>query len=64
MIGMDFATVESLAKKLCEESGGPGHWEKYKTKRQHWRDKAMAVLAEQPAGRSTWWARFQRWWQV
>lgn len=40
----DFETVERLAIQMCEESRGAGHWEKYKTKRQHWRDKAMHLL--------------------
>lgn len=50
----DFKTVERLAIQLCEEARGAGHWEKYKTKRQHWRDKAMALLdAQAAAKRST-----------
>lgn len=40
----DFETVERLAIQMCEESRGVGHWEKHKTKRQHWRDKAMRLL--------------------
>ena len=31
----DFETIERLAIQMCEESRGVGHWEKYKTKRQH-----------------------------
>jgi len=53
VIAPDFATVERLAIKLCEQSRGAGHWERHKTKRQHWRDKAMAILAEQQEAKRT-----------
>lgn len=41
----DFSTIEQLAKRLCQESGGD--WDKPRTKKNHWRRKAGDLYANQ-----------------
>lgn len=40
----DFDTVERIARQMCEEHGGAGHWDAKGTKRAHWRKRAESLL--------------------
>lgn len=42
---MDINEVDRIARQLCEERWGEGHWDGRNTKRSYWRRKARRVLA-------------------
>lgn len=42
----DFKTIEALAKRLCDESGGD--WNKKRCNRNHWRKLAGERMARGP----------------
>lgn len=45
----DYETIERIARQLCEEHGGAGHWDAKGTKRAHWRKRAESLLATRDA---------------
>lgn len=42
---MDVNEVDRIARQLCDERWGEGHWEGRRTKRNYWRRLARRVLA-------------------
>lgn len=38
------ATLERIARQMCESNRGTGAWDKPRCKRNHWRDLARAEI--------------------
>ncbi|MFD0738265.1 hypothetical protein ACFQZQ_03040 [Lysobacter koreensis] len=40
----DHDTTERIARQMCDERNGAGHFDKPRTKRNHWRKRARRLL--------------------
>lgn len=41
----DHDTIERIARQMCEERNGAGHFDAPRTQKNHWRKRAKRLLA-------------------
>jgi len=51
-VAINHAELERLAREICDSRNGAGHYDAPRTKRNHWRKRALplAALANEPQG--------------
>lgn len=48
-VAIDHATLERIARKICDSKNGAGHYDAKGTKRAHWRALACAEIERRRA---------------